>query len=203
MSGGMMKMTEDLLWKNLVIGMLREGSPIEDSFQKTWHVLKETIDLSRLYNEVLSRLTEPLRYVDIEKLQEALFPPLSPLHCIELITTLLLADTLAMKIVACHYTLNRCLRSLLGVKSIESTKEALKEAKRRGLINEKEFEALLNYVEFRNKVLHANKLHEGSLEKCEKDVNDALKIIEDVRKNVKTRNLEPFVECLEGPLLLF
>jgi len=198
-----MKMTEDLLWKNLVIGMLREDSPIEDLFQKTWHVLKETIDLSRLYNEALSRLTEPLRYVDIEKLQEALFPPLSPLHRIKLITTLLLADTLAMKIVACHYTLNRCLRSLLGVKSIESTKEALKEAKRRGLINEKEFKALLDYVEFRNKVLHANKLHERSLEKCEKDVNDALKIIEDVRKNVKTRNLEPFVECLEGPLLLF
>jgi uncharacterized protein YutE (UPF0331/DUF86 family) len=184
--------------------MLREGSPMEDFFQKTWNVLKETIDLSRLYNEVLSRLTEPLRYVDIEKLQEALFPLLSPPHRIEhLITTLLLADTLAMKIVACHYTLNRCLRSLLGVKSIKSTKEALEEAKRRGLINEKEFEVLRNFVEFRNKVLHANKLHEGSLEKREKDVNDALKIIEDVRKNVKTRNLEPFVECLEGPLLLF
>jgi len=91
-----------------------------------------------------------------------------PLINFELLVVSLKAELLSRKIVVCHYKLVDSLRQLLRKKEIKSVKEALSEAKMRGIISEIEYNALVKFVELRNKVLHYGYLSCSDEENVEK-----------------------------------
>jgi len=72
----------------------------------------------------------------------------------ELLVLSIKAELLSRKIIICHYKLVDNLRQLLRKKEIKSVKKTLLEAKMRDGISESEYNALVNFVELRNKVLH-------------------------------------------------
>jgi len=69
-----------------------------------------------------------------------------PLINFEILVLSLKAELLGRKIIICHYKLVDSLRQLLRKKEIKSVKEALSEAKMRGIISEIEYDTLINFV---------------------------------------------------------
>jgi uncharacterized protein YutE (UPF0331/DUF86 family) len=128
-----------------------------------------------------------------------------PLINFEFLALSLKAELLSRKIIICHYKLVDSLRQLLRKKEIKSVKEALSEAKMRGIISEIEYNTLVNFVELRNKVLHYGYLscsYEENVEKLKQELEKVQKFIRWVINEVKANDLEDFVECLQEPLRL-
>jgi uncharacterized protein YutE (UPF0331/DUF86 family) len=97
------------------------------------------------------------------------------------------------------------LRQLLRKKEIKSVKKTLLEAKMRGRISVSEYNALVNFVELRNKVLHYGYLScsdEENVEKLKQELEKVQKFIRWVINEIKVGDLEEFVECLQEPLRL-
>ena len=128
-----------------------------------------------------------------------------PLINFEFLVLSLKAELLSRKIVICHYKLVDSLRQLLRKKEIKSVKKALLEAKKSSIISEIEYNALVNFVELRNKVLHYGYLScydKENVEKLKQELEKVQKFIRWVINEVKVDDLEDFVECLQEPLRL-
>jgi len=68
------------------------------------------------------------------------------------------AYLLSRRIIVCHYELAEAFRSILRRKDIESVKESLEDARRTSITGEDEYNALIEFIELRNKVLHYGRL---------------------------------------------
>jgi len=75
----------------------------------------------------------------------------------------------------------------------------------RGRISESEYNTIVNFVELRNKVLHYGYFScydEENVEELKRKLEKVQKFIRWVINEVKSSDLEEFVECLQEPLHL-
>jgi hypothetical protein len=112
------------------------------------------------------------------------------------------AYLLSRRIIVCHYELAEAFRSILRRKDIESVKESLEDARRTSITGEDEYNALIEFIELRNKVLHYGRLslNEKDVMEPRMEINVAWRVIKCVINEVKLRELEDFVGCLQEPL---
>jgi hypothetical protein len=129
--------------KHLFEGLLAQ-IPLKCSFE---HLLPKFIAITEPIAELYNAIQRPI-LVDSGQLL---------LH--------LEAYLLSRRIIICHYELAEALRPILRRRDIESVKETLKEARRTSIIGEDEYNALIEFVELRNKVLQ-----HGNLSPIGKDV---------------------------------
>jgi uncharacterized protein YutE (UPF0331/DUF86 family) len=114
------------------------------------------------------------------------------------------AYLLSRRIILCRYELVEALRPVLRRRDIKSVKEALEEARRGDIIGENEYNALIEFVELRNKVLHHGYLSPigKDVRKLRAELERAWRVVKYVVNEVKSRELGDFVECLHEPLHL-
>ena len=168
--------------KHLFEGLLAQ-IPLKCSFE---HLLPKSMKITELIEEFYNTIQPPL--------------PVDP----EQLLLRLEAYLLSRRIVLCHYELVEALRPVLRRRDIESVKEALKEIRRSGTVGENEYNALIEFVELRNKVLHHGYLSPigKDMKRLRAELEEAWSIVKSVINEVGSKELEDFVECLREPLRL-
>jgi len=144
------------------------------------------MEITELIEELYNAIQRPL-LVDPEQL---------PLH--------LEAYLLSRRIVLCHYELVDALRPVLRRRDIKSVKKALKKIRRSSTVDENKYNTLIEFVEPRNKVLHHGYLSSigKDMRKLRAELEEAWSIVKSVINEVRSKELEDFVECLREPLRL-
>jgi hypothetical protein len=168
--------------KHLFEGLLAQ-IPLKCSFER---LFPKSMVITELIAELYNAIQLPLP-VDPEQLL---------LH--------LEAYLLSRRIILCHYELVEALRPVLRRRDIKSVKEALEEARRGDIIGENEYNALIEFVELRNEVLHHGYLSPigKDMRRLRVELEEAWSVVMSVINEVGSKELEDFVERLREPLRL-